>query len=68
MKKYIIRKILSDNQYDWMIRNLPFRIMHVQKWVDNNHQVWIPRWGYSNKQILEAEKRADELSKNIKWD
>lgn len=42
--------------------------MYVQRWIDNQHQMWFPRWGYSKRQIEDAEKRADERFKNIKWD
>jgi len=30
--------------------------------------MWIPRWGVSKKQNIEAIKKPDELNKSIKWD
>jgi hypothetical protein len=64
----LIKRIFSDNQYDWMMRKFPFRLMYVRRWIDTQHQMWFPRWGYSKRQIENAEKRADEMFKNIKWD
>jgi hypothetical protein len=61
-------KIFSDSQYDWMIKNLPFRLMYEHRWIDSQHKMWLPRWGWSKKQRADAEKRAEELSKNIKWE
>jgi hypothetical protein len=63
----MIRKIFSEKQYHWMM-NLPHRVMYTHKWIDTQHKMWFPRWGLSNKQIEDAQKRADELYKSIKWD
>ena len=66
-KQYLIRRIFSDSQYDWMMINLPFRVMYVHKWIDSQHKMWMPRWGLSKQQMAEAENRANELFENIKW-
>ena len=64
----MIRRVLSDSQYDWIMRNFPFRIMYSYRWIDTQHQMWLPRWGYSNKQIADAKKKAEEWIKGINWD
>ena len=56
-----IRKVFADNQYDWMLQHLLTRIMYVHTWIDSQHKMWIPRWGVSDKQMVEAEKLASEL-------
>lgn len=53
--------------YHWMISNLPFRIMYKHVWIDT-HKMWLPRWGWSKRQIADAEKKAKELAENIKWE
>jgi len=30
--------------------------------------MWLPRWGWSKKQIVDSEKKADELMRTLKWD
>lgn len=67
-KVFFIRKIFSDSQYNWMMKNLPFRLMYSNRWIDSQHKMWLPRWGWSKKQIEEADKKADELMKKIKWE
>ena len=52
--------------YHWMISNLPYWIMYKHVWIDSQHKMWLPRWGWSKRQIADAEKRAKELSENIK--
>ena len=64
----VMRGIFSDSQYDWMMRNLPFRVMYVHRWIDSQHKMWLPRWGYSKRQIADAKKKADELMKGLKWE
>ena len=54
--------------YHWLIVNLPFRLMYKHVWIDSQHKMWLPRWGWSKKQIENADKKAKELSKNITWD
>jgi len=63
-----IRRILSDAQYDWMLKNLPFRLMYSNRYIDSQHQMWFPRWGYSKRQIADAKKRAEEMKKSLKFD
>ena len=45
--------------------NLPNWLMYKHTWIDSQHQMWLPRWGYSQKQMIEAEERANELYNNI---
>ncbi len=54
--------------YHWMISNLPFKLMYKHCWIDSQHKMWLPRWGWSKRQIADAEKRAKELAENIKWE
>lgn len=54
--------------YHCMISNLPYWIMYKHVWIDSQHKMWIPRWGWSKRQIADAEKRAKELAENIKWE
>lgn len=68
IKQCVMRRIFSDSQYDWMMRNLPFRVMYVHRWIDSQHKMWLPRWGWSKRQIADAEKKTDELMKGLKWD
>ncbi len=67
MKKLpFIRRILSDNQYDWLLNHLPFRLMYVKRMIDSQHSMWFPRWGVSDKQRKEAEEWAEKMSKKFK--
>lgn len=59
---------MIKNFYNWLIRNLPFRLMYKSVYVNSKYKIWVPRWGWSKKQKLEAEKRAKDYSKNIKWE
>ena len=52
--------------YHWAITNLPYFIMYKNTWIDTQHKILLPRWGYSKRQMIDAEKRAKELSDNIK--
>ena len=54
--------------YSWMMSNLPFRLMYKHCWIDSQHKMWLPRWGLSKRQIADAEKRAEELFKNLRWE
>lgn len=54
--------------YHWMLSNLPFKLMYKHCWIDSQHKMWLPRWGWSKRQIAEAEKRAKYLAENIKWE
>lgn len=49
-----------------IISKLPFRLMYKQVWFDL-HKIWIPRFGWSKKQIRDAEKQSKELYENIIW-
>ena len=63
----LIDLLFSDKQYDWLLRNLPHRVMYHKRWIDSQHQMWVPRWGASKIMMEEAEKRAEETFKNIKF-
>jgi hypothetical protein len=54
--------------YHWMISNLPYRIMYKHVWIDSQHKMWLPRCGWSKRQIADSEKRVKELAENIKWE
>ena len=66
-EKLHISDVIS-NVYHWMISNLPYWIMYKHVWIDTQHKMWLPRWGWSKRQIADAEKRAKELAENIKWE
>ncbi len=55
--------IIMGSVYHWMISNLPFRIMYKHVWIDTQHKMWLPRWGWSKRQIADAEKKAKELAR-----
>lgn len=63
----VMRRIFSDAQYEWMLRNLPFRMMYRKVPFDGAY-IWKPKWGWTKRQISEAEKKADELMKGLKWE
>jgi len=50
-----------------MMCNLPSKLMYKHIRIDSQHKIWIPRWGYSNKQIADTKKYAEELPNDIKW-
>lgn len=54
--------------YNWCMENLPFNLMYHQQYIDSQHKMWLPRWGYSRKQLDDAEARAIELMKNVKFE
>jgi hypothetical protein len=60
--------VVMGSVYHWLISNLPFRLMYKHVWIDTQHKMWLPRWGWSKRQIADAEKRAKELDDNIKWE
>lgn len=59
-------RIKKYDLYHWMTCKLPFRLMYKQVWFDS-HKIWIPRFGWSKKQIRDAEKQSKELYENIIW-
>lgn len=63
----LIRRILSDSAYEWMLNHLHHRLMYVKKQIDSQHFMWMPRYGYTKKQMDEASKRANEIITKIKW-
>jgi len=65
IKQWILYGLMGSI-YHWAITNLPYFIMYKNTWIDTQHKMWLPRWGYSKRQMIDAEKRAKELSDNIK--
>ncbi len=61
-----IRKIVSERAYEWMLMNLPVKLMFVKRQIDSQHSMWMPRYGYTKRQIQEAEKRASDLINTLK--
>ena len=59
---------LISGVYHWMISNLPYRIMYKHVCIDSQHKILLPKYGWSKNQIVDAEKLAKELSKNINWE
>lgn len=53
--------------YHWMMMNFPHWVMYKHIHMDNQHKIWIPRWGWSKKQIADAKKRAKDLSDSLKF-
>jgi hypothetical protein len=64
---FLVGAIMSS-VYHWMMCNLPFRLMYKHTWIDSQHKMWLPRFGWSKKQIADAEKSAKEKYGNIKWE
>ena len=59
---------INDNLYNWMIKNISYHIMYKYTKIDNIHWMWLPRWGYSKKQMKDAENYANELLDKIKFE
>jgi len=62
----MIRKILSDKQYLWLLRNLPFKFMYKKIFLDETKTstAWVPRWGYPKYKPKERDLDYDK----IMWD
>jgi len=58
----------KETFYNWCMDNLPYKIMYRYTYIDNIHKMWLPRWGYSRKQLNDAEARAIELIKTIEFE
>jgi len=54
--------------YHWLIVNLPNCIMYKYTKIDSQHEMFIPRWGWSKQQSEDATKKANELNELIKWE
>lgn len=48
---------ITDSQYNWMMRNLPFRLMYKRVKIDFKYKMWFPRWGYSKEQKEKVEEK-----------
>lgn len=55
--------------YVWMLKALPRRLMYtrVMKGPFDSGILW-PRWGFTEQQIVEAKRDAEEIYNNINWD
>lgn len=63
----MIKKI-KNKIYNWLMDNLPTKVMYNYIWIDSQHQMWIPRWGWSEKQVELSTNDAEKLNDNINWD
>lgn len=50
-----------------MMVNLPHRVMYKHIYVDSQHKMWIPRWGWSKKMIDDSEKWATDIKEKLNW-
>jgi hypothetical protein len=50
------------------MEKLPYKIMYHHRYIDSQHKMWLPRWGYSRKQLNDAEARAIELMKTFEFE
>ena len=66
-KPPLIKRVLSDKVYHWMMTNLPSRIMYNHIYIDTQHKMWIPKWGWSKKQTDESKKKVEELCNNLNF-
>ena len=60
------KKLISDNVYEWMLRNLPYKLMYRKVYFGSSF-ISIPRYGFTKRQKKEAEERVKEKYKNLKW-
>ena len=58
---------MHEKIYIWFLRNLP-SIMYKKHWIDSQHSINVPRFGYPKSWIEEVEKKAEEIMKELKWD
>lgn len=68
IKQWFLYNSVIGSIYHWAITNLPYWIMYKHTWIDTQHKMWLPRWGYSKRQMDEAKKIGNELYDNIKWE
>jgi len=62
------KKVKADF-YHWLMMNMPHWIMYKHVHFDSNkYKVWVPRWGWSKKQLVDAEAKAKELDEKLDWD
>ena len=66
-KQWILYGVIGSI-YHWAMRNLPYFIMYKHTWIDTQHKMWLPRWGWSKRQIEEAKEKADQLMRDINWE
>ena len=65
-KKYCFIYKIFNNLYNLMMICLPFKLMYKNVQIDNQHKMWLPRYGWSKKQLKDATKRVEEIDKNLK--
>ena len=66
----LLFKCVKEKGYIWMLNNLPYRMMWVNTYEKNDMdtECRIPRYGWPKTWMDKAEKRAEELNNNIKWE
>lgn len=46
--------------YNFMMDYFPYKIMYKVVWMDSQHKIFVPRWGWSKKQSEYAKKYAED--------
>lgn len=64
----LIKFLIGDRIYHWLLHRGPRRIFWVHKHIDTQHKMWFPRYGASKRMMREAEDWAERFSKSIKWE
>ena len=60
---------MKDKIYHWLVtRSYLSKIMYRHIYVDSHHQMWIPRWGWSKRQLKEATDKAEKLAKELNFE
>lgn len=59
---------MKDKIYYWCMINLPHWIMYKRVWIDSKSKIYIPRWGWSKKQVEKAKDKAEYYYSKIKWE
>lgn len=59
---------MKDKIYHWMIIHFPIWMMYKHFYMDSYHKIYIPRFGWSKKQIKDTEELSKELIEKIEWD
>ena len=56
---------MIDKIYHWLMIKLPFKVMYKHVWIDTQHQMWLPRWGWSKRQLSEAKKKLSHIKNGL---
>lgn len=60
-------KLISDTFYEWMLRNFPYGLMYKKVYFGSSF-ISIPRYGFTKRQIEEAEEIVKEKYKDLKFE